>query len=52
MLSDACGYHYTFFSVHKCVGLNINAMMGMYTRNLKYNDGIVKQFVYEHVSFQ
>ena len=52
MLSDACGYHCVFFAVHRCVGFNMNAVVGMYTKNLTYNDCIVKQFVRDHVSFQ
>lgn len=52
VLSDACGYHCVFFAVHRCVGFNMNAVVGMYTKNLTFNDVIVKRFVRENVSFE
>ena len=51
VLSNACGYHCIFFAIHRCVGFNMNAVVGMYTKNLTFNDVIVKQFVRENVSY-
>ncbi len=45
--SDACGYHCIFYSVYRCVGFDMNAIVNMYTNNLMYNDAIVKEFVRE-----
>jgi hypothetical protein len=45
--SHACGYHCIFYSVHRCIGYDMNAIVNMYTNNMMYNDFIVKEFVYE-----
>ena len=51
-LSDACGYHCIFFSVYRCVGFDMNAIVNMYTNNPMYNDAIVKEFVQEKMMVQ
>ena len=45
--SDACGYHCIFYSVYRCVGFDMNAIVNMYTNKLMHNDAIVKEFVGE-----
>ena len=50
--SDACGYHCIFFSVYRCVGFDMNAIVSMYTNNRMYNDAIAKEFVGEKMMKQ
>ena len=52
LYSDACGYHYIFFSVHRCVGFDLNSIVNMYTDNLLANDAFVKRFVLRDVFIQ
>ena len=49
MMSDACGYHCVFYSVYRCLGFDLNAIINMYSANTMYNDSIVKEFVRDKV---
>ena len=42
VLSAACGYHCAVFIIHRYIGFNMNAVMEIYTKNLTFNDFIVK----------
>ena len=49
MISGACGYHCVFYSVYRCLGFDLNAIINMYSANTLYNDSIVKEFVRDKV---
>lgn len=49
LLSDACGYHCIFYSVHRCIGFNLQAIINMYTNDSLCNDAIVKAFVRDYI---
>jgi len=44
-LSTACGFHCVYFAVRRCLGLDMNSIVGMYTDNLYQNDEIVRKYV-------
>ena len=43
--SCACGFHYIFFAVHRCVGFNVGSIANMYTNDVDFNVVIVEEFV-------
>ena len=49
LLSDACGCHCILYSVYRCVGFDMNAIINRYTNNFMYNDSIVKSFVLDYI---
>ena len=52
LFSDACGYHCLFFSVHRCVGFDLNSIVNMYIDKLFANDAFVKRFVLSNMFIQ
>ena len=43
--SSACGLHYIFYAVHRCVGFDVGSIANMYTNDAVFNNAIAEEFV-------